>query len=613
MFAIFKIENLINNIKKICDRFPISFVLILVNFALFFALVNFDLEKSIESYTIRGVFSLIITFFFSLWVYITSEKYGLLKSKKTLFQLIPIWFWIMFFAFFKNDFESFENIIFFMLSLVWIVSYIFFAPYFKKCFLLKNKNKDYYAYFYKISLVFFMSFIVWGLLFLLWAIGIWATFTLFDLDWSYNDDLYGNWAIIALALITPLFALTKIPEKAEIEENTFKENLFFNFILKYIAIPFILVYFVILYAYSVKVLFNFSDWPKGEVSWLVIGFSTFWYLIYIFSYIFEETNVIIKKFRSLFPFVVIPQIFMLFYAIYLRIAQYDLTTNRYFVVVFGLWLMVVSLFLIFSKKKFIWSVPFLLTVFTIIISIWPWSVYSLPEVRQMNRLEDNLIKAWILDIKEIPQTIKTIKPLEKFEDIDKDLSREIYNWISYLCYNSNCEWIKELFKWDYKHKLWDDMSKWEVVEKITSNIKVRTYYDNWDYTSSHIYLYNEKWWVFPLDINWYSKIINILAYTTDTNPFYAKIDADKKTLEIIENNIIIENINIENVINKLYDSYKASSTNLSKDEMTFELKWEKYNLLLILESISIKNNDYTGTEEFSNNYANWYVLLTEAK
>ena len=127
MFAIFKIENLINNIKKICDRFPISFVLILVNFALFFALINFDLEKLIESYTIRGVFSLIITFFFSLWVYITSEKYDLLKSKKTLFQLIPIWFWIMFFAFFNNDFESFENAVFFMLSLVWIISYIFFV------------------------------------------------------------------------------------------------------------------------------------------------------------------------------------------------------------------------------------------------------------------------------------------------------------------------------------------------------------------------------------------------------------------------------------------------------------------------------------------------------
>ncbi len=611
MFAIFKIENLINNIKKICDRFPISFVLILVNFALFFTLINFDLEKPIEEYTIRGVFSFIITFFFSLWVYITSEKYDLLKSKKTLFQAIPILFWIMFYAFFNSNFDSFENAVFFMLSLVWIVSYIFFAPYLKKCFLLKNKNKDYYAYFYKISLVFFMSFIVGWLLFLLWAIGIWATFTLFDLNWSYNDDLYGNWAIISLALITPIFALTKIPDKTEIEENTFKENLFFNFILKYIAVPFILVYFVILYAYSIKVLLNFSDWPKGEVSWLVIGFSTFWYLIYIFSYIFEETNVIIKKFRTLFPFVVIPQIFMLFYAIYLRIAQYDLTTNRYFVVVFGLWLLVISLFLIFSKKKFIGSIPFLLTIFTIIISIWPWSVYSLPEARQMNRLEDNLAKAWILDIKEIPQTIKTIKPLEKFEDIDKDLSREIYNWISYLCYNNNCDWIKELFKWQFEDK--KDISNWEIVEKVTTNIKVRTYYDNWDYMSSHIYLYNEKWWIFPLDINWYSKIINIFAYTTDTNPFYAKIDADKKTLEIIENNTVIENINIEEIINKLYLSSKDNRTNLSKEEMSFEIKWQKYNLLLILESISIKNPDYTWNEDFNNNYINWYVLLKQNK
>ena len=63
----------------------------------------------------------------------------------------------------------------------------------------------------------------------------------------------------------------------------------------------------------------------------------------------------------------------------------------------------------------------------------------------------------------------------------------------------------------------------------------------------------------------------------------------------------------------MYDSYKASTTNLTKDEMTFELKWEKYNLLLILESISIKNPDYTWAEEFNNNYANWYLLLKKIK
>ncbi|MBT3727397.1 DUF4153 domain-containing protein [bacterium] len=67
---------------------------------------------------------------------------------------------------------------------------------------------------------------------------------------------------------------------------------------------------------------------------MVIGFSIFGYIIYIFSYAFDLKNKFIKTFRKVFPYVVIPQIFMLFYAIYLRINQYDLTINRYFVVVF---------------------------------------------------------------------------------------------------------------------------------------------------------------------------------------------------------------------------------------------------------------------------------------
>jgi hypothetical protein len=89
----------------------------------------------------------------------------------------------------------------------------------------------------------------------------------------------------------------------------------------------------------------------------------------MFSSIFEEANKFIKFFRKCFPFVVIPQIFMLFYAIYLRIAQYDLTMNRYFVVVFGIWLAIISVYFIFSIKKHISYIPFLLTLFTLIISV----------------------------------------------------------------------------------------------------------------------------------------------------------------------------------------------------------------------------------------------------
>jgi hypothetical protein len=102
---------------------------------------------------------------------------------------------------------------------------------------------------------------------------------------------------------------------------------------------------------------------------MVIGFSIFGYIIYIFSYIFENTNKFIKSYRKYFPYAVIPQIFMLFYAIYLRIAQYDITVNRYLVVMFGIWLLLTSLYFVFSKKKSLPIIPALLTIFTILISI----------------------------------------------------------------------------------------------------------------------------------------------------------------------------------------------------------------------------------------------------
>jgi uncharacterized membrane protein YiaA len=170
-------------------------------------------------------------------------------------------------------------------------------------------------------------------------------------------------------------------------------NKFFSFLIRFVATPFIYIYFFILYAYTVKVLLNFSDWPKGMISWMVIGFSTFGYLTYIFSLAYEDENRIVRIFRKYFPIVVIPQIGMLAYAIGLRISQYDLTMNRYFVVVFGLWLLGVSIYLIASQRKSLVSITASLAIISLLISVGPWSVYSLPLYRQYDRLTENLEKA----------------------------------------------------------------------------------------------------------------------------------------------------------------------------------------------------------------------------
>lgn len=192
--------------------------------------------------------------------------------------------------------------------------------------------------------------------------------------------------------------------------------------MKYVGLPFITLYFIILYAYSLKVLMNFSDWPNGQISWMVIGFSVFGYLLYIFSYVIGEKADLIQKVRRYFPVIVIPQIAMLFYAIYLRIAQYDLTMNRYFVVVFGLWLLGISLHSALVKSQRLVIIPASLAVITLIISIGPWSVYSLPLHRQEARLIRDLTSAGIYHD-------GSITPLASYESIDSSLSSDIYEGI----------------------------------------------------------------------------------------------------------------------------------------------------------------------------------------
>lgn len=622
--SLFSFDNLKNSLSNIISRFPLSILLIFIIDILFFIII-YEVFENDENIT-RATISLIITFFFSLWIYLNTDNLNYSKIKKNSFQIIPLLFWFFFFLWFNNLFQEFENLILFLLSLFWIISYLFFAPYLNK---KEIKQEIYYSYFYSISLVFFKSFIIWWILFLLWNIWIQAVNVLFDLN--LNEKIILDWAVISLSLITPIFALTQLPTKENFNKNTFKENLFFSFIIKYITIPFIYIYFIILYSYTIKVLINFTDWPKWEITWLVIWFSTFWYLIYIFSYIFESVNKSINIFRKWFPFAVIPQLFMLFYAIYLRINQYDLTINRYFVVIFWIWLLIISIYLIISKRKCLRFIPVLLTLFTIIISIWPWSVYKLPEIRQYSRLENDLIQANIL------QNWKII-PLKNFWDIDEKLSENIYSEIEYLCNFHNCKKIKILFEEIYikaetenkinfqKNKQKDlennitknkeiiqeiedrkyyPLSNWEIVYKITENIKVRNYFDKNNVNEYIFFNNNEN--IFPLDIKWYSEIIEI-----DNNDFknvkkiYWKINLNENTINIIDNWQIIDTINLKEYLDKIYNNYKINkNTNLTKQELTLEIK----NYKIIFIGITIKNQEYKWENTILDYWFNWYILV----
>ncbi len=373
--SFFSPKNLGEIAQQLWTRFPISTVLVLVNTGFIWYMVNHP--SSLQSDMIlRVILTLIVTFFLSVGVAIFGESHSENKYVRWM-PILPILYGISFyFSIHSLDTNSGfpnEDFLYFILHLVGFIAWIFFAPYLLRREQTEKDVIQYTNYFTQVAWAFLMSGLVGGAVMALGSIAIGAVGILFDLNTLVNDwKMYENWAVAAIALAGPLYGLMHLPRREEVTGREYDTDKFFAFVLRFIVIPFVALYFCILYAYSVKVLMNISAWPKGEVSWLVIGFSIFGYLGYMFSKSYEEEHKTVQIFRRFFPIVVIPQIPMLAYAIILRINQYDLTMNRYFVIIFGIWLTIISLYYVFGKVKSLTVIPATLAGIALLISIGPW-------------------------------------------------------------------------------------------------------------------------------------------------------------------------------------------------------------------------------------------------
>lgn len=634
LFNKLSLGNFKDTFKKVVFRFPVSLLAIIIVFILFSYLIVFNnLSDYVENILFKSIVSTIVVFFLSIWVALMSEALKVEKMKKILFQSGAIFFWVLFYYFFWGqtlDFIGSEEIVYIFLIFVWIISFLFFSPFVKKVLSNSFSQDVYYNYFLKISFTFLISFILGWALTLLWFIWIWATFALFDLDFAREGDFYSHFANFSLVFFTPFFFLSQLPKKT-LTNKKVDIHSFFKFLIKYISIPFIFIYFFILYAYTIKVLLNFNDWPHWEVSWMVIWFSIFGYLIYIFSYWFEKENSFIKSFRKYFPLAVIFQLPMLFYAIYLRINQYDFTINRYFVVVFWLWLSFISFYLFFSKKKILAFIPIILFDVIVIISIWPWSVYNFPESRQISILNTKLIEANILVDNEI------IIP-EKSSDIEDKVSWKIYDIIWYLVNN---HWIlslenvfpdlikdiKEEYRKDWELSVKRDdvefywISKWELIDRLRTKLKVKAYYVWKNIDTKYInFRLDYNFMSNFLDVKWYDYVVTIwdlyrIGNTSKKDLFSVEYQIKDWVISILKSGIIIEEFDLLYEFDEFYKENKNNITNYWEVELEeyfiSEKEWEKVNIKIILSNFSVLNPSYSWGNDYNSNSISWKILIRE--
>ena len=523
MFSLFSHENLENIKNALVKRFSIPSILVLIMSAYLIYQIAVDGKHEDMIFTIFS--TLMLVFFLSVGVTVWRENAP--SSRWNIFYTIaPFLYGALYFLYFQgSNAFSIEQITFFGAHLIGFVAFLFFAAYLSPQKPPKDTEVEYQNYFTRVAWSFLMSMIVGGITLALGAIAITAIITLFDIQ-SYPtwDKLYGYWAVFSLVFIAPLNGLATFPVRARIDTKKYETNVFFRFLVKYVVVPFVFVYFVILYAYSIRVLADFSDWPKGIVSWLVISFSSLGYLAYIFSKPYESEGKYIAIFRRYFPWFVLPQILMLAYAIYLRIDQYGLTTNRYFVVIFGVWLLIISLGLIIAKRKHSSIIPTTLTAIALLVSVGPWSVFTLPLAHQESLLFANLREAGMINAD------GRITPAPK--GISTSLSDNIASRIEYICDYENCERIKRLFPdviQDIENRKKSDattfgsntgdivLGRWEVVTAVHEYLGVSSYYGSSTSEPRYIVLYsNLSRDPFPMDTRGYDTVYMINQYWDST-------------------------------------------------------------------------------------------------
>lgn len=297
----------------------------------------------------------------------------------------------------------------YMIALFIIFSFI---PYIKR-------EKNYELYVIRLFTRFIVTYVYSMVLYLGLAAILGTINLLFNAE--IPGEFFGDIALIVAGIFAPTFFLADIPGKDEnITIRSFPKVL--KVLLEYIVLPLLAVYTVILYAYFAKIIITFNL-PQNIIGNLVLWYSIIMTIVLFFIYPLKEQDKWINTFIKIFPKAIIPLIGMMFWAIALRINDYGITEDRYFVIAVGIW--VTGIMIYYSLKKNIRNiwVTISLTLIIIVSVTGPISAYSVSKWSQNNRFE-NLLKN-----NDLLSDSLAIKPNE---NLGEEAQREISSIIRYF-------------------------------------------------------------------------------------------------------------------------------------------------------------------------------------
>ena len=285
---------------------------------------------------------------------------------------------------------------------------LFFMIFWSPFIFRKSDNNTFWQYaqaiiFGLITAIFFALIVYGGL-----AAALYAIEKLFGFD--VRSLRYGQLALLVFGVFGINFFLSQIPKHPlfmQVRPYSKIKRIFSKNILAPIAI----IYFLILFAYTAKILINMT-FPTGTLSWIIVAFSFVAIVSFLFLSPYLKKSSLTQRFIWLAIFL---QTIMLGFALWMRVQEYGITYNRYLLAMFGLWLLLMSLyFMLFGKAQQKWLF-FFASLFILVSQFGTYSAKTVTQKSQTARLI---------------QLIGTATP--RSEKLDMKRKYEISNGINYI-------------------------------------------------------------------------------------------------------------------------------------------------------------------------------------
>lgn len=269
-----------------------------------------------------------------------------------------------------------------------------FAPFIKK-----GNTNGFWQYNKSLFLRILTSALYAGVLFAGLAIALVAIDGLFNvkIEWQVYMRLF---AMVTAGFMT-IFFLAGIPtdfEELDTEE-TYPKGL--KIFTQYVLIPLMTIYLLILLVYEAKIIINW-ELPKGLVSTLILGYAVFGILSLLLIQPIKEKegNGWIKLFSRFFYVMMIPLVVLLLLAVWKRVDNYGITESRYILIILAVWLTLITVYFLFSKKQNIKIIPVSLCILALLATYGPQSAFSVSRFSQVKRLKKLMNSKVERDIKE---------------------------------------------------------------------------------------------------------------------------------------------------------------------------------------------------------------------